>query len=469
MEDTIFYSWQSDHPKSRRYIESALKLAIENLAEDPTLEAAPRIDKDTQDITGAVHIVDTIKKKINDCAIFLADVSLVDTASSGRSIVNQNVMFELGYAIGKHTESHVIMVANSDLGDIKNLPFDISHHRVIQFSPSQDKNGVKLQSALQSAVSMHLKSMAQLKKQAENTSDREKLLEAINQGKSTRSIGDKYFRNLYGQYLEYAPGRYTGGNVQHYGAEVYNAYLSTKKLTLDLYEILQIASEHQKTQVIIQAYKNLSAISQYYDITPADTRQLQPESRDFYALIINEIISLILGCVAQEKLWDVLQDICTIKLNRPSMYGDARTLENLSYYPESTLKYYQELSGHNDHIAITYLVEDRFSENEDILQTYLDGSLLRYFMTSTFPWPVGLMLGSSWSNYVPEFLSEFKKIGFVNALRNIRGEPTLDEFRTNIWQQASRDIGKWRYEHDNLLPSFKYAGIEKAEDIGSKA
>ena len=122
-EETVFYSWQSDNSKTRSYIENALKKVVKSLADNPSIEAAPRIDKDTQNVAGAVHIVDTIKKKIDECGIFLADVSLVDNAASGRAIVNQNVMFELGYAVGKHTESRVIMVANTDLGDIKKPAF----------------------------------------------------------------------------------------------------------------------------------------------------------------------------------------------------------------------------------------------------------------------------------------------------------------------------------------------------------
>lgn len=150
---------------------------------------------------GAVHIVDTIKNKINQCGVFLADVSLVDKASSGRSIVNQNVMFELGYTIGKHTEARVIMVANSDLGDIKELPFDISHHRTIPFSPKEDPKGIKLAASLESAINIHLQALATEQKASKLESHRDKLIFAIENDKPTHSLAENYFESVYSQYL----------------------------------------------------------------------------------------------------------------------------------------------------------------------------------------------------------------------------------------------------------------------------
>lgn len=102
---TLFYSWQSDHSKTRSYIENALKKALNNLSSDINLEDAPRLDKDTQGEVGAVSITATIKRKIVQSIIFLADVSLVDKGTTGKKLANQNVMFELGYAYGKKGET----------------------------------------------------------------------------------------------------------------------------------------------------------------------------------------------------------------------------------------------------------------------------------------------------------------------------------------------------------------------------
>ena len=145
MKRKIFYSWQSDNSKTRRHIEKALLDVIKEISDTPELEKSPRVelDKDTKGAVGAVNIGATIKEKINNCGIFLADVSIIDRGESGKGIVNQNVMFELGYAIGKHTEEKVIQVANTDLGQIEELPFDIAHQRTIGFSIAEDNKAKK--------------------------------------------------------------------------------------------------------------------------------------------------------------------------------------------------------------------------------------------------------------------------------------------------------------------------------------
>lgn len=464
-EETIFYSWQSDNSKTRSYVERALKKAVESITDDPSIESAPRIDKDTQDVAGAVHIVDTIKKKIDECGIFLADVSLVDNAASGRAIVNQNVMFELGYAIGKHSESRVIMVANTDLGDVKNLPFDISHHRVIQFSPSADPKATKLQASLESAINIHLQALAVQNKESLVTSEKEKLLTAIDNDKPTRTLAKKYFEDAYSQYLGLSPGRYKDGNLQHYASEVFEAYEKTKHIALELHEVFEMAAEHKKVDVLLQAYKSIQVVSQYYDVMPEDGGRLSEVSKDYYILVVNEVVSLLLGSIAHEKLWGVMQDIATTKINRADMYEETRTLDRLYGHPQNLLNYYKELKGVNYTIPMTPLIEERFTDNRDTLQTYLDGNMLRYFLVNSFPWTVGLLMGSSWTKYVPEFFAEFKKVSFVNSMMKVTGEKTVDEFRSNIWKQASADLANWSYSNDNLLPALKFAGIEAEGDI----
>lgn len=121
------------------------------------LDTSPRLDKDTQGTVGSPSIVNAIKDKIDHCGIFVADVSIVDESKAGKKLVNQNVMFELGYAIARRSEMNIIMLFNADLGTPKDLPFDISHHRVLQFSLKQDdKKGTKLKQKLEDALITHL-------------------------------------------------------------------------------------------------------------------------------------------------------------------------------------------------------------------------------------------------------------------------------------------------------------------------
>jgi len=85
---TVFYSWQSDVPSkfNRTFIEKALTKALKRLRSDATLEPALRdteirLDKDTQGVAGSPPIAETILKKIEECAVFVADLSFVGESS----------------------------------------------------------------------------------------------------------------------------------------------------------------------------------------------------------------------------------------------------------------------------------------------------------------------------------------------------------------------------------------------------
>lgn len=151
----IFYSWQSDDKQSKNFIEKCLKNAIKSLEDDPTLDSRPTLDDSTKGKMGAVDIPATIMEKIDNCDVFVADLSFIGEHNR-RKLINQNVLYELGYMIGKRTENRVIMLFNSDFGEIKDLPFDISHRRVMPFSIQNDKKGNQLTSSLTNLLSVYL-------------------------------------------------------------------------------------------------------------------------------------------------------------------------------------------------------------------------------------------------------------------------------------------------------------------------
>lgn len=98
----IFYSWQSDLPPNlnRNFILSALERACKNLAQDDSIQSAPRVDRDTQGVPGAPDIVATILRKIDEADMFVADVSFVGQGLiEPDKMANPNVLVELGYAL----------------------------------------------------------------------------------------------------------------------------------------------------------------------------------------------------------------------------------------------------------------------------------------------------------------------------------------------------------------------------------
>lgn len=142
----IFYSWQSDLPgnETRSIIQEGIKEAVKLLRDTVDIEA----DRDTQGESGSPDIAQTIFSKIDDCDIFVADVTAVTdmeiTKANGETILkkipNPNVMLELGYATKVVGWENVICVLNTDYGAIQNMPFDISSRRLTPFSLKDGKS-----------------------------------------------------------------------------------------------------------------------------------------------------------------------------------------------------------------------------------------------------------------------------------------------------------------------------------------
>lgn len=134
----VFYSWQSDlEGKSTKYfIRGCIDTAIAKVKAE-SIDAVR--DEATRGVTGAPDIVSTLLRKIDDCDLFVADVSLSFSAGSGtqtKQSPNPNVLFELGYAVKTLGWERVICVSNKSFGD--SYPFDIEHNRITFYSPAKD-------------------------------------------------------------------------------------------------------------------------------------------------------------------------------------------------------------------------------------------------------------------------------------------------------------------------------------------
>lgn len=143
---TVFYSWQSDTPSNvnRNFIEKALKEALKRLRSDAELDSPLRdsvveLDKDTKGVAGSPPIAQTILAKIEQCAVFVADLTFVGQSKADvhssiekqRLFPNPNVLIEYGYALRCHTHAKIIGVVNTAFGEpnSETLPFDLGHLR----------------------------------------------------------------------------------------------------------------------------------------------------------------------------------------------------------------------------------------------------------------------------------------------------------------------------------------------------
>lgn len=140
----IFYSWQSDLPgnKTRNFIRGCIDEAIDLAQESEAIEAER--DEATIGTTGSPNIVTTLFSKIDNCDLFIADLSLCFTGDQKKEkkSPNPNVLLELGYAVKILGWERVICLCNADYGNT--YPFDIAHNRITDFTlENKSKKEVK--------------------------------------------------------------------------------------------------------------------------------------------------------------------------------------------------------------------------------------------------------------------------------------------------------------------------------------
>jgi hypothetical protein len=113
----IFWSWQSDTPGKvgRHFVRGALAEAIEVLRQPNEIEEpsereareALHLDHDRQGVSGSPDLAPTIFRKIEQAAVFVADVTLVGETTpvgekaegrAAKKLINSNLAIEYGYA-----------------------------------------------------------------------------------------------------------------------------------------------------------------------------------------------------------------------------------------------------------------------------------------------------------------------------------------------------------------------------------
>lgn len=151
-EIKIFFSWQSDLPNSstRGLIQSSIDAAVKGLRNTVEVDA----DRDTKGTYGSPDIVQTIFEKIDDCDVFVADVSGVTTyhpldnegnpTERLKMSPNPNVLLELGYAAQVIGWENIICIMNEDYAADGEIPFDIDHRRLTRYSlKDREKSDVR--------------------------------------------------------------------------------------------------------------------------------------------------------------------------------------------------------------------------------------------------------------------------------------------------------------------------------------
>ncbi len=144
MQAIVFYAWQSDTPAraNRNLIRDAAEAACERITSDVSYDWEVTLDSDTRGVAGMCDIPNTILEKIEQCDIFLADLTFVGESISAdgnrQKMPNCNVVFELGYAAKYHGFSSLVGIVNEAFGKNEGQIFDIKRRACISCNVPRD-------------------------------------------------------------------------------------------------------------------------------------------------------------------------------------------------------------------------------------------------------------------------------------------------------------------------------------------
>lgn len=164
----IFYSWQSDLPRSRNqdFIQECLEEAIAEISGQPDIRLVPSIDRDTQGEPGSPAIADTILAKIDKSDMFVCDVSIINNDENPRRPTpNPNVLLELGWAAQRLGWERITSVFNLAYGKIPDLPFDLKQRRVVTYALQSGENKKLPKKSLVDALVLQIKAVIAMRQQ----------------------------------------------------------------------------------------------------------------------------------------------------------------------------------------------------------------------------------------------------------------------------------------------------------------
>lgn len=134
MKYFIFFSWQSD--TESKYNRSYIKGLLNDLAASIP-DCSIEIKESVGDSAGSPNIVDKVISEIDNCNIFVCDVTPITTYNN-KKLPNPNVLFELGYAVCHLGWERIICIANESYGAISDMPFDIRQNRISKYKYNEE-------------------------------------------------------------------------------------------------------------------------------------------------------------------------------------------------------------------------------------------------------------------------------------------------------------------------------------------
>lgn len=465
MKKIVFYSWQSDLPNTsnRGFIEKALRKAVKGIADDESIDIEPVIDRDTAGVGGSPEISGTIFEKIAKADIFVADVSIINKNENGRKVPNPNVLIELGYALKALGHDKVILIMNTEFGELDALPFDLRTRRVLFYDTTQEK--IKESNNLVSKVKSQLEVIFAT---AESNEDiQPSIIEVIKSQKADRLSGvRKYMKSVSDDLNKLYPGN---GMIDatapdpEYDQKIIDALEKTTGIVSTFRNVIEEIALYDDMISLKAIYHGFKPILENFERKKDTPDGMCHEARyDYYKFIGNEMFVILVSILLREEKWDFLNFVLEESIIIDNIDGSNPGTVDFAYFSDHAICFAfrkTRLKSNRADLRYDLLIERRKNETDHTpaaVEEYTSADLFLFLKgeskvvnstDASFNWRPWSLL----SFETPRFILLAKSKSFADGIAKALGVPHAQEVQIllsnkipNISKMYSGDFVSWK-------------------------
>jgi hypothetical protein len=454
LKATIFYSWQSDLPSStnRSLIQDALERAAKTIRADDSLAVEPVLDRDTQNVSGAPDIAQTIFQKIEKSTAFVADVTIINPGL-GRPTPNPNVLLEAGYAFRALGSARTVLIFNTANGPIEALPFDLRMRRVLSYhlppgSEDKPEQRKKLQTGLEMALRAILTNVATQSAVEAAPSPADSAIESIETGAASQGpLCAKVIPPIAKRVAELTP-KLRREEIERWDDELVSAIQQTLPLVTDFARVADAAALHDSREGALGLFRGFAPLFTQYNYTSITGGSFYEVQFDLPKFVGHELMVTLFSALIAARRWDAVAALCRETVMVPNAGSRHPSETPVTYIFAS--EHLKLLDHRNDRLK-----SRRLSLHADLLQERHEAGELAYlcpwqsfqdadiflFLRSALPpekldiWDIWRPWSAAILSRCPGFLREAVQREKAEALRKALGLQTVAVLRERLQER----------------------------------
>lgn len=313
MDFVVFYSWQSDLPNAtnRSFIEKALEDAVKAIRSDDSVKVEPVIDRDTSGVPGSPDISTTIFAKIDQCQVFVCDVSIINPGATSRLTPNPNVLLELGYALKTLGSRRIIMVMNTAFGTPELLPFDLRMRRVIPYNSPEiaterAAERKELARKIESQIRPIIDEVSAVSNQPEISLSKQ-AIDAIQLGLPNAASLTKRFMDEFIQKLEAIAPVFS--NNEERDEVLIQSLDNSVALVIEYARVIEAIALNNSQQSASAIFAGFERLVEHYNPAIGFSGSFNDVDFDFYKFIGHELFVILFTFFINEERWEIIEEL----------------------------------------------------------------------------------------------------------------------------------------------------------------